>query len=208
MIPVLIVEDHPLVAEGLKSILSNSSEFAIHGLAVNGAAFKQLFETFKTGVILMDIRLPDTSGIELCKHAVASGKPIKVIALTTFNQQYLIKEMLDAGAISYLLKNATPDEIREAIRLAGQNQPMFSKLVKQQINQLSDKAIVLSKREIEVLCLIAQGLTNTEIAEKLFISQLTVDSHRKNLLLKTGSKNSAALIKFAVDEGYVKSRND
>jgi len=208
MIPVLIVEDHPLVAEGLKSILSNSDEFAIHGLAVNGAVFKQLFETFKTGVILMDIRLPDTSGIELCRHAVASGRPIKVIALTTFNQQYLIKEMLDAGAISYLLKNATPDEIREAIRLAWQNQPMFSKLVKQQINQLSDKTIVLSKREIEVLCLIAQGLTNTEIAEKLFISQLTVDSHRKNLLLKTGSKNSAALIKFAVDEGYVKSRNE
>ncbi len=208
MIPVLIVEDHPLVAEGLKSILSNSAEFAIHGLAVNGAAFKQQFETFKTGVILMDIRLPDTSGIELCKHAVASGKPIKVIALTTFNQQYLIKEMLDAGAISYLLKNATPDEIREAIRLAGQNQSMFSKLVKQQINQLSDKTIVLSKREIEVLCLIAQGLTNIEIADKLFISQLTVDSHRKNLLLKTGSKNSAALIKFAVDEGYVKSRNE
>lgn len=203
MIPVLIVEDHPLVAEGLKSILSGSDEFLIHGLANNGIMFNALFETFDSGVVLMDIRLPDTTGIELCKTIKKTRKPVKVIALTTFNQQFLIKEMLEAGAISYLLKNATPDEIREAIRKASLNQSSFSKPVKQQICQLNDKTIVLSKREIEVLCHIAKGLTNCQIAEKLFISQLTVDSHRKNLLLKTGSKNSAALIKFAVDEGYV-----
>jgi len=202
MIPVLIVEDHPLVAEGLKSILSGRQEFHIHGLAADGSAFQKLFVTFDQGVVLMDIRLPDTSGIDLCKYIKASGKPVQVIALTTFNQQFLIKEMLDAGAISYLLKNATPDEIREAIHKATRNKSVFSKLVKQQINHLSDKTIVLSKREIEVLCLIANGLTNNQIADKLFISQLTVDSHRKNLLLKTGSKNSAALIKFAVDQGF------
>lgn len=206
MIPVLIVEDHPLVAEGLKSILSSSNEFSIHGLAINGADFVTLFNTFNTGVVLLDIRLPDTNGIELCKMIKRSKKQVQVIALTTFNQQFLIKEMLQAGALSYLLKNATPDEIREAIRKAWRNQPTFSKPVKMQISQLSDRSIVLSKREVEVLCLIAQGLTNPQIADKLFISHLTVDSHRKNLLLKTGSKNSAALIKFAVDQGYVENK--
>lgn len=205
MIPILIVEDHPLVAEGLKSILSNSDEFSIHGLAGDGSGFTSLFRTFESGVVLMDIRLPDTNGIELCKIIKASKKKVRVIALTTFNQQFLIKEMLNAGALSYLLKNAAPDEIREAIRKAWRNQSTFSRPVKQQINQLTDKSIVLSKREIEVLSLIAQGLTNSQIAEKLFISHLTVDSHRKNLLLKTGSKNSAALTKFAVDQGYVEN---
>jgi DNA-binding NarL/FixJ family response regulator len=205
MIPVLIVEDHPLVAEGLKSILSCSDEFNLHGHANSGAGFLNLYKSFETGVVLMDIRLPDTNGIELCKIIKASNKPVQVIALTTFNQQFLIKEMLDAGALSYLLKNATPDEIREAIRKAWRKQPTFSKPVKEQISQLNNRSIVLSKREVEVLCLIAEGLTNNQIAEKLFISHLTVDSHRKNLLLKTGSKNSAALIKFAVDQGYVES---
>lgn len=208
MIPVLIVEDHPLVAEGLKSILKSSDEFSIHGLANNGSSFMSLFRTFETGVVLMDIRLPDTNGIELCKIIKSSKKKVQVIALTTFNQQFLIKEILEAGALSYLLKNATPDEIREAIRKAWRNQPTFSRPVKQQINQLHNRSVVLSKREIEVLCLIAQGLTNSQIAEKLFISTLTVDSHRKNLLLKTGSKNSAALIKFAVDQGYVENKID
>jgi len=206
MIPVLIVEDHPLVAEGLKSILSDTDEFSIHGLASCGAGFDSLFRTFEAGVVLMDIRLPDTNGIELCKKIKASKKPVQVIALTTFNQQFLIKEMLKAGALSYLLKNAEPDDIRDAIRKAWRNQASFSRPVKQQINRLSDRSIVLTKREVEVLCLIAEGLTNSQIAEKLFISQLTVDSHRKNLLLKTGSKNSAALIKFAVDQGYVENK--
>lgn len=206
MIPILIVEDHPLVAEGLKSILSGSDEFSIHGLATNGVDFNTIFKTFDKGVVLMDIRLPDTTGIELCKIIKTSKKQVQVIGLTTFNQQFLIKEMLNAGAISYLLKNATPDEIRDAIRKAWINQPTFSKPVKQQISELSYTSLVLSKREIEVLCLIAQGLTNSQIAEKLFISQLTVDSHRKNLLLKTGSKNGAALIKFAVDQGYVENK--
>ena len=208
MIPVLIVEDHPLVAEGLKSILSSSDEFAIHGLANNGADFKTIFASFDQGVVLMDIRLPDINGIELCKMIKESKKPVQVIALTTFNQQYLIKKMLEAGAISYLLKNATPDEICLAIRRAWQNQSTFSQPVKQQINQVSYTTTDLSKREIEVLYLIAQGLTNSQIAEKLFISPLTVDSHRKNLLLKTGAKNSAALIKFAVDQGYVEYKDE
>ncbi len=204
MIPVLIVEDHPLVTEGLINIINKSDRLTLRGVAMNGKDCIKFLEDFTSGVILMDIKLPDMNGTELCKSVLAKNSHLKVVALTTYNQQYYINTMLENGAIGYVLKNAEPTEIIEAILCASENKKYLSKDVLKQIRKQEQKAIFLSKREIEVLQLIAEGMTNQQIAGQLCISPLTVDSHRKNLILKTGTKNTASLIKFAVEEGYVR----
>ncbi|MFW5656479.1 MAG: response regulator [Bacteroidota bacterium] len=203
MIPVMIVEDHPLVTEGLINVINKAEGLELKGIAMKGRDCISLLPDFQQGVILMDIKLPDISGIELCKEVKKRNKALKIVALTTYNQQYYVNSMIENGALGYVLKNAEPHEIIEAILCASENKHFFSKEVMKQIRHQEQHAIYLSKREIEVLKLIAEGLTNSQIAEKLFVSPLTIDSHRKNLILKTGTKNTASLIKFAVEEGYI-----
>ena len=149
-------------------------------------------------VILMDINLPDKSGIDLCKEVKTEYPAIHIIGLSSFNQQSFIQKMIENGAAGYVLKNATREELVEAIETVLEGKIFLSNEASLTVQKNEDAKIpIVTRREKEVLLLIAEGLTNNEIALKLFISTTTVDSHRKNLLTKFEVKNTASLIRMA-----------
>lgn len=203
MVNICIIEDHPMVVDGLKSALSGFEYIHIAGCAYNAKDGLAIVKEFQPDVVIMDIRLPDKSGIELCKELMLLMPSLGVIALTTYLHRFYIQSMIDSGAKAYLLKSSPASEIIEAITTVADGNEYFSEEVKAQLRSHSDQPVYVSRREKEVLKLIAEGLTNQEIAEKLFISPLTVDSHRKNLIAKFGAKNTASLISIAMNGGYL-----
>ncbi len=206
MINIFIVDDHALVIEGIFSILQNENGMKLVGHATNGNNCKQFFKTNTADIILMDISLPDINGIDLCKDIKKMYPGIAVIALSTFDQGSYIQKMMDAGASGYILKNANKHEILDAITTvyAGKLYLSFNatKALKQN-HEDENKLPHLTKREKEILQLLAEGLTNLQITEKLFISIDTVDSHRKNLYTKLNVKNTAMLIRYAIENKLV-----
>lgn len=198
-IKVFIVDDHYMVIEGIRSLLQNESTVECSGHASNALSCLAFLQQQQPDVILMDINLPDKSGIDLCKEVRTKYPSVYVIGLSTFNQQSFIQKMLDNGASGYVLKNATQEELLEAIQTVASGKTYLSDEAASSLRKTNTgDAPVLTRREKEVLELIAEGLTNNEIAAKLFISVTTVDTHRKNLLAKFESRNIAALIKTAM----------
>jgi DNA-binding NarL/FixJ family response regulator len=203
---VLIVEDHPIVSESLAQLLTGSdlniqclqAPNAAKGLAfLNGNSFD---------LILLDINLPDMNGIEFCKIAKSRFPGIRILALTTIAQRHVVEKMLDQGADGFILKTSDVDDIIGGIRQVLSGKQYLGKGVKELMNgHLNDNndLPMITKRESEILKLIADGMTNQEIADRLFISIFTVDSHRKNLLLKFNAKNTATLVKIVVSKGII-----
>ena len=195
---VFIVDDHYMVIEGIRSLLQNEKIIEWTGHASTAASCLAFLQKQLPDIILMDINLPDKSGIDLCKEVREKYPSVFIIGLSTFNQQSFIQKMMDNGASGYVLKNATKEEIMEAIQTVVKGKIFLSDEAAKSLRKNSDAGIpVLTRREKEVLELIAEGLTNNEIAQKIFISTNTVDTHRKNLLAKFGIKNTASLIKLA-----------
>lgn len=196
---VFIVDDHYMVIEGIRSLLQNEKNIEWLGHASNAASCLAFLKQQQPDVILMDINLPDVSGIELCKEVRQKYPAVFVIGLSTFNQQSFIQKMMDNGASGYVLKNATQEELMEAIAAVAAGKTFLSDEAAQSLRKNNEEEVpVLTRREKEVLELIADGLTNNEIAQKLFISVTTVDTHRKNLLAKFDARNIASLIKAAM----------
>jgi DNA-binding NarL/FixJ family response regulator len=202
----LIVEDHPIVSDSLTNLINSSDlDLEIHHVssAHDGLAW---LNGNKSGIILLDINLPDMSGIEFCSIAKSRYAGLKILCITSIEQRHVVDQMLAAGANGFILKSSDTSEILEAIKqiLSGNSyiSQSVADLLKGKFPANSDLPI-LTRREVEVLKLIADGLTNQEIAEKLFISSWTVDSHRKNLLLKFNAKNTAILVKTAVTSGII-----
>jgi len=201
MVPtkIFIVDDHYMVIEGIRSLLQNEKTIEWMGHATKAESCMAFLKQQLPDVIFMDINMPGKSGIDLCKEVKEKYSSIFVIGLSTFNQQSLIQKMLDSGASGYLLKNATQEELMEGIATVMKGKTYLSIEAAQSLKKVKDgDTPVLTRREKEVLELIAEGLTNIEIAKKLFISVTTVDTHRKNLLAKFEAKNIAALVKSAV----------
>ena len=198
-----IVDDHYMVIEGIRSLLQNEKSIEWMGHAMNASSCLAFLNKQLPDVILMDINLPDISGIDLCKEIKTKYPSVFIIGLSTFNQQSFIQKMMDNGASGYVLKNATQDEITSAIETVMKGKTYLSEEASNTLRKDNGAAIILTRREKEVLELIADGMTNAEIAQKLFISVTTVDTHRKNLLAKFETKNTAALIKIAVSRGYL-----
>ena len=194
---VFIVDDHYMVIEGIRSLLQNEKAIEWTGHATNAASCLSFLQHQLPDVILMDISMPGKSGIDLCKEVKEKYPSIFIIGLSTFNQQSFIQKMMDNGASGYVLKNATQDELMEAIELVAKGKTYLSIEVSKVLRKQDDTNIVLTRREKEVLELIAEGMTNNEIGGKLFISPSTVDTHRKNLLAKFEAKNTASLIHIA-----------
>ena len=186
-----------MVIEGIRSLLQNEKAIEWTGHATNAASCLSFLQHQLPDVILMDISMPGKSGIDLCKEVKEKYPSIFIIGLSTFNQQSFIQKMMDNGASGYVLKNATKDELMEAIEIVAKGKTYLSHEVSQVLRKQDDADIVLTRREKEVLELIAGGMTNNEIGEKLFISPSTVDTHRKNLLAKFEAKNTASLIHLA-----------
>lgn len=196
---VFIVDDHYMVIEGIRALLQNEKGIEWVGHATNAASCLAFLKKQLPDVILMDINLPDSSGIDLCREVKQLYPSVFIVGLSTFNQQSFISRMMDNGASGYVLKNATREELTEAIEVAAKGKTYLSGEAAQTLRSNDDANIpVLTRREKEVLLLIAEGLTNSEVAEKLFISTTTVDTHRKNLLAKFDARNTASLVKMAM----------
>lgn len=196
-ISVFIVDDHYMVIEGIRSLLQNDKNIEWAGHAMNAASCQAFLIKQQPDVILMDINLPDKSGIDLCKEVKEKYPYVFIIGLSTFNQQSFIQKMMDNGASGYVLKNATQQEITDAIVTVTKGKTYLSEEASHTLRKEDATTIVLTRREKEVLGLIAEGMTNIEIAQKLFISVTTVDTHRKNLLAKLEAKNTASLVRIA-----------
>lgn len=199
-ISVIIVDDHPMVLEGMKAVLSNFDYVTVVGTACNAFGAMDLLKAVPADVAIVDINLPEVNGIELTAKIKKDFPHVKVLAMSTFTERSYISQMIQNGASGYLVKSASKEEIEAAILSIKEGRLYLSidnHAVDLNAEIISDVPIV-SRREKEVLQLIVDGLTNPQIAEKLFISLHTVDSHRKNLLTKFNVNNTASLIRIAV----------
>ena len=207
MIRVFIVDDHPVVIEGIHSLLQKEPDIEWAGHAMTAQSCLGFFVNNTVDIILMDINLPDMNGVDLCKLIKDRYPGIFVLGLSTSNQGLYIKKMMENGASGYILKNSSREDLLQAIHAVRDGCIYFSgevgEALKQYQKSLHMELPAISRREKEVLGLIAEGYTNGEIAEKLFVSQFTVDSHRKNLIAKLNVKNTAMLIRFAVEHKLV-----
>lgn len=204
-IKVLVVDDHPMVLEGMRSMLLQISFVEITGTAPNAYEAIERIKENIPDIVITDINMPEVSGIELTAKIRKEFPAVRVVAMSTFKERSYISQMIQSGASGYLVKSASREEIEEAILSVFEGKLYMSL----DINlSAADKAElnavpVLSSREKEVLQLIADGFTNPQIATKLFISLHTVDSHRKNLLTKFAVNNTASLIKLAAKHNMV-----
>lgn len=200
---VFIVDDHYMVIEGIHSLLQHEKGIEWMGHATNAQSCLSFLKKQQPDIILMDVSLPDMKGTHLCKQVKELYPSVLVLGLSTFNQQPIIRNMMDNGASGYVLKNATKEELMEAIHLVLKGKTYLSSEAALSLKETHQQQPLITRRENEVLQLIAEGLTNAEIAEKLFISIPTVNTHRKSLLEKFEVKNTATLIGKATKMGFI-----
>ncbi|PSL32830.1 LuxR family two component transcriptional regulator [Dyadobacter jiangsuensis] len=201
---ILIVDDHPLVLEGLKSLLADVEEVQVVGTATNAIEAIAFLKNNEVDIAFLDINLPDISGIDLCKKVKDQFPEVKTLALSTFNERAYVSRMIQNGASGYLIKSSGKEDILEAIAQVQAGGYFMNVQFDQVTPATAPKTVpFLTRREKEVLVLIAEGLTNPQIAEQLFISVTTVNSHRQNLLIKFEVSNTASLIKLAAGLGLI-----
>lgn len=215
MIQVLLAEDHNIVRNGIKMLLGSDKEIHVAGEATNGKeALDFISNNEGIDVILADINMPELDGISLIKEAYNIKPDIKVVILSMHDNDKYVSQAFQEGASGYLLKSVSADEMifsLKHVKAGGKylcselSIKMLEKLSQKSVNSVSENVsnIEFSMREIEVLHLIADGLTNSEMSEKLFLSKRTIEGHRQSLIEKTGSKNTAALIRYAVLNGII-----
>ncbi|MBS1928924.1 MAG: response regulator transcription factor [Chitinophagaceae bacterium] len=197
-ISLFIVDDHYMVIEGIRSLLQNEEGIEWMGHATNAASCLAFLRMQKPDVIFMDVNLPDMSGTELCKQVKVLYPQILILGLSTFNQQSVVRNMMDNGASGYVIKNATKEELLTALHTVMAGRSFISREAAAMLRNTDEEVPVISRREKEILVLISDGLKNSEIAEKLFISVFTVNTHRKSLLAKFKVNNTAGLLKQAI----------
>ena len=205
MITVFIIDDHQMIIEGIQSLLMNETDIEWMGSAKLPEELLSFLKTRQPDVLLMDINLPQKSGLDLCLEVKEKYPAVNIVGLSTSFQASVIRKMKENGASGYLLKDASKKEIITALHEVNQGREYVSFSVAEVLKQKmpTDQLPVLTKREKEVLELIAEGWTNQEIADKLFLNCTTVDSHRKNMLTKFNAKNTAALVKIAVSNHLI-----
>ena len=210
-IKVIVVDDHELFRQGVVMVINKMENTRIVGEAPNGKAFLHLLNSVKPDIVFMDIRMPELDGVEATKEALRRYPELKIIALSMFGEEQYLQTMISAGAVGFLLKNSSIEEIERSIKLVMEGKNCYSnellgyftnKYIKKQSDNPDDAK--LTKRELEVLGLVAEGLSNQEIADKLFISKRTVDGHKANLIQKTGSKNIVDLLIYSLRKGLIK----
>jgi len=210
MITILIIDDHPLVTDGIQMMLKDANYLSIVGKAKNGAEALQFLATNEPDIILLDISLPDMDGLQLCDKIRAINKYSKILGLTSANDASIITQLLHRGANGYLLKNMERNELLEAIDKVMDGKIFLSKAanekVLEQFSSLStalNDLPALTRREKELLRLLEDGFNGPQIAEKLFISQYTVETHRKNLMQKLNVNSTQQLLKLAREKKLV-----
>jgi DNA-binding NarL/FixJ family response regulator len=208
-IKVFLVDDHLLFRKGLKMLLDDSDNIEVVGEASNGKEFLSIVDCCKPEIVLMDINMPEMNGFEATQRALTKMPNLSIIALSMHGEEEYYDQMVQAGVKGFLLKNEDIDEVLKAIKTVSKGGTYFSQQLLIGILSGKNKKVEspndlgITDRELEVLKLICEGYSNADIADKLFISQRTADRHRSNLLEKTGSRNSVALVMFAVKHKIV-----
>ncbi|MEO3925091.1 response regulator transcription factor [Micromonosporaceae bacterium B7E4] len=208
MISLLIVDDHPVVRDGLRGMFSADPRFEVLGEAVDGAEAIAAGEKLRPDVILMDLRMPRTDGVTAIRELASRGVPARILVLTTYDTDSDVLPAIEAGATGYLLKDAPREELFRAVEAAARGQAVLSPAVATRLmGQIRQPATEpLSQRELEVLELIAQGSTNREAARQLFISEATVKTHLLHVYAKLGVNDRAAAVATAFSRGYLTPR--
>ncbi len=212
-ISIVIVDDHSILQQGLTSLLREYNDFAVVGEAANGSDALRLVETLLPDVLITDISMPGLSGYELLETIKAKGLATKVLFLTMHDKPDFIVKAINLGAAGYLTKDTRKDELVQAVRKVYDNQVYYGQNIMQTIisefatrknasHKESDLEALLSKREYEILTLIAEGLSSRQIAEKLFISERTVSNHRLNIMSKCNANNTIELVKLYLRSKY------
>jgi DNA-binding NarL/FixJ family response regulator len=215
-IKVLVVDDHQLMIDGLKALLEDEDTIEFAGGANSLQQSIDFVRNYPVDVVLMDVNMPGGSGIEATQKIKQISPSTKVLALTMHNDISVITRMIEAGASGYILKLTRMNEVMEAIRLVHKDErymdPDALKIIMDNLSsshlaplQTEEPKPILSSREAEVLKLVACELSTPQIAEKLFISERTVEAHRRNIMIKTKTKTTVGLVKYAMEKGILKS---
>lgn len=205
-IKVHIVDDHQMMLDGLKALLSGEASIQIIGESNNGKIAFDKILTQQPDVLITDISMPEMNGLELTRAVKEKFPQIKILALSMFGERNTISEMLEAGINGYILKNTGKQELLSAIKKVSEGGMFFSDEVSEElmkpvpIESKHDETVSLTPREIEIVRLIEKEYSNAQIAETLFISERTVETHRKNIFRKTNTKSVVGLIKYAMEK--------
>lgn len=183
-IKLLIVDDHHILVDGLKNLFDQTAHIQVIGTAMTGEECRRALLHELPDVILLDISLPDVNGIDLCKEIKTAYPEIKIVALSSFNEYAIVRRMIDQGVSGYVVKNAMPEEIIQSVEMVMQDETFFCEEIDLLLRRRSIHPVWLTPREKELLGFIVEGYTNAEIAEKMFLGVETINSYRKNLLLK------------------------
>jgi two-component system nitrate/nitrite response regulator NarL len=204
---ILLVDDHAIVTDGIGALLQNEVAYDIVAVCRNGQEALDTLRILKVDMILMDIDMPVMNGIDATKQIKREFSDIKIIILTMHDEKAMIQMLLDSGADGYLIKNSSKNELIDAIENVRAGRQHISEeahtVLLSRDGAKSERLSGLTEREVEVLKLIAEGMSNKEVGDQLFISHRTVDTHRTNLMQKLDCHNIAGLVRIAIQEGLV-----
>jgi DNA-binding NarL/FixJ family response regulator len=201
---VLIADDHPVVRDGIRGMFARDPGVEVVGEAADGARAVELARSLEPDVVLMDLRMPGTGGVHAIRELVRQGLPVRVLVLTTYATDSDVGPAIEAGATGYLLKDALPEELMRAVRLAARGETVLSPLVATRlVGRVREPTAALSDRELEILRLIADGSTNREAAARLFISEATVKTHVLHIYGKLGVNDRAAAVAAGFRRGLL-----
>lgn len=199
---IFIVDDHYLILQGLSSLLRDEPRFEICGLSKDPAEVMGLLATAHADILLTDISMPGISGLELTAMVLKKFPHIKVIALSMYAEPQIVNQMIEAGVSGYLLKATSKNDLINALTTVAGGRSYFTAEVQQGFNA-RNQASVFTGRELEILQLIVKEFNNKQIAHKLFISERTVETHRRNILRKTDSANTVGLVRYAYENKLI-----
>jgi len=203
MIKVHIVDDHKMLVEGLVNSINESGIAKVKNYSHSLAECRNMIAFDKPDVLLLDLNLPDGSGIDFCSEIKQKYPDMKILVLTTHDEYSTAKRVMDSGASGYILKNALSEEVIAGIEAVVQGQTFLCDEIDVLMKKRTDQPVWLTAREQELLRLIVDGYTNQEIADKVFLSIETIKTYRKNLILKLGVKNSMMLVRVAIEKKLI-----
>ena len=210
---VLIADDHAMIRDGVKNLIKQNKALVVVGEAVNGTETLRLFQETTPDLIILDISMPDMNGMDVAKQILSVKSDSKIIILSMYDDEDYISRCLESGVMGYVVKSESGVELDYAINAVLEGKNYFSKQAQdiifrnyaKKVNQKKqrDQLINLTNRETEIIGLIAEGLTSQQMADKLFISPRTVETHRANVMKKVGVKNAVELVKKAQQYGLI-----
>jgi DNA-binding NarL/FixJ family response regulator len=204
---ILIADDHAMVRDGVKNLIRQNKDYLVIGEASNGKQALELYDELKPDLLIMDISMPDMNGMEVSREILTKDPKANIVILSMYDDEDYISRCLEYGVKGYVVKNESGSELDYAIKTVLQGKNYFSRQAQDVIfkkysqnvtkKKVKEDAVKLTRREIEIIRLIAEGFTSQQMADKLFISPRTVETHRANLMKKVGVKNAVELVKKA-----------